>query len=213
MKNYHQIIKLIFVIGLLISIQFVISCSPAGYKPIANSEHYNTEELFIFDTYFEKALYKTNINIYGTNLTGLTLIKRTDSAMHVVSMSELGIKYFDIEFPDKDQQESKVHYIMELLDKKIIVDKITKEFGLMFFLPQISKSGVKVRAINKSEMLIKSKNLVYFFDQSGAITEICKQRWPLSLKPIISLSDNNLSFPKSINIDYENIAFELELVD
>ena len=121
---------------MLISILFIISsCSIAGYKPVANSEEYQINKLYIFDNDFKKALYKTNINIYGNNLTGLTLMKKTDSAMRVVSMSELGIKYFDFEFPDDTQKEFKVHYVMEPLNKEFVINKISKEFTFMFFLP------------------------------------------------------------------------------
>ncbi|HJN05869.1 MAG TPA: hypothetical protein QF480_04590 [Bacteroidales bacterium] len=214
MKNFCPIIKLRLAIGLLISILFIISsCSIAGYKPVANSEEYQINKLYIFDNDFKKALYKTNINIYGNNLTGLTLMKKTDSAMRVVSMSELGIKYFDFEFPDDTQKEFKVHYVMEPLNKEFVINKISKEFTFMFFLPDITRSQIKIFRNDSSNLIIKHKNLVYFFDQSGAVTKICLQRWPLHLKSIISLSDYKHSFPETIFINKGKISIDLELID
>lgn len=214
MKDFPFIVKLSYAVGLLISIQFIISsCSVKGYKPIANSEEHNSKVLYIFDGDFKKALYKTTINIYGNNLTGLTLIKKTDSAMRVVSMSELGIKYFELEFPDNKQQPFKVHYIIEPLNKEIIINKISKGFSFMFFIPDINKSRVMICNNDNSLMLLKKNKLVYFFDQSGAITEIYKQRWPFSLKQIISLLENKQSFPETINMDYGNVSFDLELIN
>ncbi len=213
MSNFSHITRLIFVIGLLISIQFVIFCSRAGYKPLTSSVENHIKEPYIFDHDFKKAVYKTNINIYGNNLTGLTLIKKTDSAMHVVSMSELGIKYFDIEFPDDQQREFKVHYIMEPLNKEFIISRISKEFRLMFSLPDFDESSVMISKNNNSRLFLKGKNRIYFFDKTGAISEICKQRWPLSPKPIIRLSDYKLSFPHSVEIDYNHLSFDLDAIN
>lgn len=213
MSKFSHIAKLIFVIGLLISMQFVISCSTAGYKTLASSAENHIKEPHIFVRDFKKAVYKTSINIYGNNLTGLTLIKKTDSAMRVVSMSELGIKYFDFEFPDDQQLEFKVHYVMEPLNKDFIISKISKEFRLMFSLPNFERSSVMMSKKNTSQLLFKSKNEIYFFDQTGAITEISKLRWPIAPKPIIRLSDYKQSFPQSINIDYSNVSFELDVVN
>lgn len=214
MRNFTAIAKLRIAIGLLISLIFIAySCSIAGYKPVTNSSEINVKELYIFDHDFKKALYSTTFSIYGYELTGLTLIKRTDSAMRVVSMSELGMKYFDFEFHDNKQYAIHIHYIMEPLNKKVVIDKISKEFSLLFYLTDLIKSRVKISKKDRHKMLIKNNKLVYYFDQSGTITEICKQRWPFSMKQIICVSENNNSESEAINIDYGSVSFDLELID
>ena len=198
-------------ITVLISMIIVVSsCSIKGYKPIANSEEVKATTLHIFDTDFNKALYKTSMVIYGNNITGLTLIKKTDSAYRVVSMSELGIKYFDFEFPFDRQKPTVVHYIMEPLNKKLLIDLLDRDFRLLFFCPDVDKSGIMVSESDSSKMIMKHNRWFYLFNSSGEILEIAKQR---SLKQEFRLYNYSKSFPGSINIDHGKIDFDFELVD
>jgi len=198
-------------VGVFISLLLVISsCSIKGYKPITESEKNKIIAPHIFADKFEKVLYKTNLDIYGNEITGLTLIKKTDSAIRVVSMSELGIKYFDIEFPSDRLKPVKVHYIMELLNKKLLVNMIKRDFSLLLLSPEITKSDIKVSDENDSKMLVKHNKLIYFFDSSGAIFEIAKQR---SLKPVYRLSGYQQYFPDTIIIDHGKITFEFESIE
>lgn len=214
MKNSSVIIKPGVALGLFFSMLFVISsCSIKGYKPIINSENSKITELHIFDDDFKKVLYRSSINIYGNNITGLTLIKKTDSAIRVVSMSELGMKYFDFEFPPDQLKATKVHYIMETLNKKLLVNMIIRDFNLLLFPPEISRSQIMISEEDCGKMLVKHKKLVYFFNSTGAVTEIQKQRRLFPMKPIISLSGYEQHYPDTIYIDHGKISFEFEVVE
>ena len=197
-----------YCIVMITALFLISSCSIRGYKPITNHEDGKMPELYIFGSSFEKSLYKTSIVIYGNNLTGLTLIKKTDSAYRVVFMSELGIKYFDFEFPFDQQKPAMVHYIMEPLNKKLLVNMIKKDFTLLFFTPEIIVSEILINNKDDSKMLVKSNNLVYFFNSSGMITRIANQR-----KSIISLSGFEQPYPETINIDHGKIMFDFEVID
>jgi len=182
------------------------SCSVVGYKAVSNSNDNNIATIQIFDDNFEKALYKTDINIYSTNLTGITIIKKKDSAMRVVSMSELGMKYFDFEFHNNQQKDPVVHYIMASLNKNLLVNMIKKDFGLLFYLPKINESKVMVNVEDKSKILIKNNKLLYLSDTMGTISIIKKYRVLLPNKTIITLSKTAQSYPDTIEINHGKIS-------
>lgn len=200
--------------GLLIAmLSIVSSCSIKGYRPITNTEESKTIALHIFGGDFKKALYRTSIGIYGNSLTGLTLIKKTDSATRVVAMSELGMKYFDLEFPFDKQKLPKVHYVMEPLNKKLLVNMIIRDFSLLLSPPEINRSEIMISKENNAKMLVEHKKLIYFFNPSGAITEIKKLRRPFHMKPIIALSGRSHHCPDTIIIDRGKVWFEFGRVD
>lgn len=197
--------------GLLLTLLLIISsCSIKGYKPIAESGKYKITVPYVFANNFEKVLYKTTIEIYNNNITGLTLIKKTDSAYRVVSMSELGMKYFDFEFPLDEQIPAIVHYVMEPLNKKMLVNMITHDFNLIFHLPMIDKSNILISNNDSSNMTAKHNKFYYFFNSLGTISKITKQQ---SSKPMVSLSDYTQYYPNIIMINHGKIKFKYEGID
>ncbi|MBC8320299.1 MAG: hypothetical protein H8E34_06235 [Bacteroidetes bacterium] len=214
MKYSSVIIKQNAAIGLIISTLFIISsCSIKGYKPITNSEKSKIPAPRIFDEYFNKALYKTCMNIYGKSITGLTLIKKTDSSYRVVSMSELGMKYFDFEFLLDKHKTTRVHYIMEPLNRTPLINLLKRDFGLLLFLPEISESHIMISDDDNARMIVLRNNHVYFFNAHGNINKITKRRWPLQMKSMINVSGYKQNIPNTINIDDAMVSIEFELID
>lgn len=197
----------VFALSIILLVAAISSCSVVGYKTVLNSDDINIATITIFDDDFEKALYKTDINIYGNDLTGITIIKKTDSAMRVVSVSELGMKYFDFEFPYNQQEEPIVHYIMEPLNKKLLVNMIKKDFGLLFYLPAVNNTQLLVNIDDKSNTLAKYNKLLYFSDTTGDISYIKKQRIFSPNKTIITLSQSTNPYPDTIDINHSKISF------
>ena len=201
----------LFILAIL-SIVILSSCSVKGYKTVSNSNNINIAEIQIFDDNFEKALYKTNIVIYNNNLTGITVIKKIDSSIRVVSISEMGMKYFDFEFPNNQQYEPIVHYIMEPLNKKLLINMIKKDFGLLFYIPDINNSQVMVNIEDESKILIKHNKLLYFSDNTGVISQIKKQRILLPNNTIITLLQSTQSYPDTIDINHYKISLNFEAI-
>ena len=189
----------------------ISSCSIKSYKTIATTDDISINTINIFSDDFVKALYRTEINIYSKNLTGITIIKKTDGAMRIVSMSELGIKYFDFGFPD-NKEEPIVHYIMEPLDKKALINLFKRDFSFLFYLPKISNSEVMISIDDKSNMLFKHNKLLYFADKVGDVTDIEKQRVFHKSKQIISISGYHQSYPDTININHGNISLNFVIL-
>ncbi|NQU34362.1 MAG: hypothetical protein HQ521_14115 [Bacteroidetes bacterium] len=200
-------------ITIISSLIIISSCSIRGYEPISNSETNKTLAPYVFGDEFKKAVYKTNINIYSNNLTGITLIKKIDSAYRVVSMSELGIKYMDIEFPFDRQKSAKVHYIMESLNRKMLVNMFIKDFSLLFYPPEISHSHIMVNENNPDNLLIENKNLVYIFNSEGTISNIKKKRISGGTRPIVSFSYAKQASPNTISVIHGKIDYEFAIID
>ncbi len=206
MRKLYFSTKQFTISGLVIFLLLTVSaCSIKSYKPITTTDEISINTINIFSADFVKALYKTDINIYGNKLTGITIIKKTDGAMRVVSMSELGLKYFDFEFPN-NQEETIVHYIMEPLNKKALINLFNRDFSFLFYLPQISNSEILIKIDDKSNILVKHNKLLYFADNVGNVTDIKKQNVFHKSKPLISISGYHQSYPDTININHGKIS-------
>ncbi len=108
MKNFNYILRqLIFPAFLLLA--FGLRAQPEGIK---------LSQPWVFSKSFDKALYKGRLTAYGNELSGLFFIKRTDESFHFIFMSEVGLKYFDIEVGTADPDDYRIHYLMDALDRK-----------------------------------------------------------------------------------------------
>ena len=200
-----------FVLGMVLSL-FLYSCSNYGYRTISDDSKLEINNPYIFEYGFEKALYKTNISIYNNQLTGLTLIKKTEYSYRVVSMSELGLKYFDIEFPIDLKKDPMVHYIMEPLNKKLLVNMFIKDFSLIFYPPSIDQDKLKI-ADHENLTIIKLGKLVYYVLSSGQVIDIKKSRWLASDKSMISINGFTGNQTDSLVVDHGKIMYEfIEIV-
>lgn len=205
MKKKLLIISGLVKIGLfLLAVLFFASCSNRGYQTISQSSISTDSSVAVFNNDFEKALYQTTINIFKTQLTGITLIKKTDSSYRVVSMSEIGVKYFDVEVFVNSTSPAKVHYIMEVLNRKLLVSMILNDFQLLFSEPV---DPLKIKTENQIRKS-KNGNLVYYDEFSKGITQIRKSRFLFTDKLLISLGRTNPISPDSILINHGKINFE-----
>lgn len=198
-----MILRHIKIFSLLILIAlFGSSCKIAGYH--SAKETPGIDSIYVFESGFTKALYSTEINIYGHNFSGLTLIKKTDNAYRVVAMSELGMKYFDLEFPIDEYDTVTKHYIMEVLNKKLLVNMIISDLRLLFNCPCLCSCKPKV---NNGEYAADCKKLWYVINKEGVISSVVKPRFLLSDKQIITLEYNGDDYPSEISIDRGKINF------
>ena len=62
----------------IVVIAFLVSCSTAEKLP--TEAQIKMSQPWVFNADFEKAVYKTNMKIYGNDLSGLTIIKKTNKS-------------------------------------------------------------------------------------------------------------------------------------
>lgn len=76
--------------------------------------------------------YKVSIDVLKNHLTGLLIVKQTDSiTKHFVFVTELGMKMFDFEAKNN---KLKVVYVFEPLNKPLMIESLLRNFSNMFFL-------------------------------------------------------------------------------
>ncbi len=71
----------------------------------------------------DRVMYRTNIEIFRNNLSGLLVIVNADSLYKTGFVSEIGIKYFDMIIKDDGYE---VVYCMEALDRKPVMNRIAR---------------------------------------------------------------------------------------
>lgn len=74
-------------------------------------------------------VYKSKIEVYGKNLGGILIIKKTAAASHrVVFTTEFGSKLFDFQFEGDTFTKN---FVVEDLDKKFIVNILKDDFKML----------------------------------------------------------------------------------
>ena len=88
------------------------------FSAAAQPEGIKLSQPWVFSNSFQKGLYKANMVIYDKELSGLLFVKRTGEGFRFVFLSEIGLKYFDIEVVKGVQDEYIVHYMISMLNRK-----------------------------------------------------------------------------------------------
>lgn len=111
------------------------SCSYKHYKGFEKVVTTGIALPDIFDSTFKKANYLTHFEVFGNELSGITIIKKVEqtNTYHVVFISQIGLKYFDLEMTiDQEADGFKINYIMESLNRDFIVNALKDDFELLF---------------------------------------------------------------------------------
>ncbi len=103
---------------LLISLASCKSYQPAGVIQSETSKI--TYKNFLFDR-DSAYLYKANIEVYGNQLSGILIVKKTGEDAHRVALtSAFGNTLMDFSI---SKDEMKVHYILDDLNRKVLLKK------------------------------------------------------------------------------------------
>jgi len=110
----------------------------------------------VFDTSFQKGLFRTTMDIRKNHLTGFIFIKKvSDTSYRILFSNEIGMKFFDLEFR---QGEFIVHYCFPSMDRKSLLKLLDSDFRILFF----SNNGIKkislVKTEKKNETIFKIKS-------------------------------------------------------
>jgi hypothetical protein len=167
MKAFQQVL-LIFSIPLLL----LASCSPPALREFARKPKPEHRFIPVFNETFEKSLYTVNLTFGQQSLTGIVIIKHVEKkeSFRMVCMAETGLKYFDLEFFQNDS--SVVHYIMDVLNRKKIVDLLRSDIGLLFYeTALIDKKVTYFESVNSSEgFVVKQRKMgrnYFYYQQQG----------------------------------------------
>lgn len=196
---------------LISSIALFSSCAVktvAGYSPIDQLAPNNFKVPYFSDAGADY-IYKAAIDVYGNNLSGILIIKKTGNDSHRVAFTtEFGNKLFDFTFTG---DEFKVNYIMEDLDRGIIKNTLRDDFRLLLKSSHAYESAYE----NGTIVVFKSndgKRYNYLFTKTNS-QQLVKlvNATKAKEKVEITYSDFKDALVKNIIIAHKNIKLRIEL--
>jgi len=118
---------------LLISLSFLFLMSCSSYPKKQNFTLTENNVDIILNPYFSDSskdyVYKANIEVYDNTFGGIFIVKKISETGHrIVFTTEMGNKLFDFSFNGND---FKVNYILEELDRKILINILEKDFRVL----------------------------------------------------------------------------------
>jgi hypothetical protein len=189
---------------------FLISCKSYKLVDVVRSE-FNEET--VFNSYFSDVeidyVYKAHIEVYGNDLSGIFVAKKINDSVHrVVFATDFGNKLLDFEISEND---FKVNYIVEDLDRKLIVNTLQKDFQLL--LKQ--KFLVEETLENQTYVIYKSKqdkryNYLFKSKQENKIIKLIHAS-KRKEKVVITFESKDNKFADNIIILHHNIKLKIEL--
>jgi hypothetical protein len=154
-------------------------------------------------------VYKTNISVYGKDLTGIFIAKKINDTTHrVVFTTEFGNKLMDFEISEND---FKVNFILEELDKKIVINTLVTDFKLLlrnhYVISEQFENGENCvyLALDKNRM-----NYLFFSKSTKSLTKIVHASKRKEKITLFYSSENNI-FAAKIIIQHQNLKLKMEL--
>lgn len=205
-------IRFVLMVTVLLT-AFVINGCKTSMK-VSDDSGIKLSKPWVFSTDFNKAVYKTNVVLFGKELSGLTLIKKTGKDYRIVFMSEVGLKYFDMEFFGENDSV-KVHQITSFLDKGPVEKMMVNNYRLIFmifthdakfrnYLDQTTNTMTK-------EYRYKKQRIFYYYDKNfGQVARINNTFGKNNL--MINISNYDHLSPHNINFNRPNLSMRLEMI-
>jgi phosphoribosylformylglycinamidine (FGAM) synthase PurS component len=197
-----------FLLTSLFVLVLLVSC---GSDPVKNLTSAAISQSTYKAPYFSDSktdyVYKTNISVYGNEMSGIFVVKRISKTAHrVVFTTEFGNKLLDFEISEKD---FKVNSIVEELDRKMLIDTLVEDFRLLlrenYTIAQQFDSG------NSNVLQARDgRNFNYLFvsKTDGKLTEI-RHTTKRKQKISVTFSSENNIFAESITIQHYNIRLKI----
>ena len=195
---------------LLISICFLVaSCGSFPKKQNFQLEASVSKD--IVNPYFSDKtkdyVYKASIDVYNKHFGGLLIIKKTGNQKHRVAFTtEMGNKLFDFYFTENN---FKVNYILEDLDKKMLINILKKDFKVLITEKlEVSKSYSENNNRIFETSIYKKKH--YYYQNKEQLKQVFQTK---NGKEKVVFLFNNISegIVNNIEITHKNIQLKIKL--
>lgn len=134
--------KLYLLLNSLLFCLFFLSCSISKYKSktVSASEKLSFDHILpVIDPKGTAIKYKATIDVLNKHFSGLVIVKRIDSiTTHVVFITELGMKMFDLEKKDTSFQ---MVYVFEPMNKPNLISVLKTNFKNMLLMDVYGKTS------------------------------------------------------------------------
>ena len=202
---------------LLTSLLSLFICTSCSLKTTEGLRQTAIAKKEIANNYFSKSsvdyIYKAKVEAYGRYFGGVLIIKKVANDKHrVVFTTEFGSKIFDFLYEDDTFTKN---FILEDLDRKLIVNTLRKDFKLLIS----EKAQVLEQFASETHSIYKTKRdkrfNFYFFDSSEERLEKLINTSKHDEKVIINFGSTKASEEKNvaeiITINHSNIKLKIEL--
>lgn len=165
----------------------------------------------VFTPAVRTARYTTQIDFYRKHLSGLMVFKATgDTTERVVFMTETGFKFFDLEFTP---HTSSVRYIIPSLNKKIIVNMLTRDLGYLAAAPPENSAHDQPKSDNNTIFKFpRGKGYDYYVaDKQCNRLQRIESGTDSKKSLVIDFADGGESGLGTINIAHQNIKLTIFL--
>ena len=154
-------------------------------------------------------VYKTNITVYGHELSGIFIAKKINDTTHrVVFTTEFGNKLLDFEISEKTY---KVNSIVSELDKKILINTLTEDFRLLLKKDYLLQEQFENEADNIYKSADGDRDNYLFVSKQDQKLEKVVRSSKTKEKITISFTLENDIFAKKVVILHQNIKLKIEL--
>ncbi|TDX13555.1 hypothetical protein [Flavobacterium sp. S87F.05.LMB.W.Kidney.N] len=154
-------------------------------------------------------VYKTNISVYGNELSGIFIAKKINDTTHrIVFTTEFGNKLMDFEISETD---FKVNSIVSELDRKILINTLKDDFRLLLKKQYLIQEQFE----NDSSNIYKSAdgkrdNYIFISKKDQKLEKIVHSSKTKEKFTLLFNSENNI-FAEKIQIIHQNIKLKIEL--
>lgn len=195
---------------LLINLVFlVISCGSSPVKDLTKValEHPVYESGYFADPKTDY-VYKTNISVYGNELSGIFIAKKTNDTIHrVVFTTEFGNKLLDFEI---SENAYKINSIVDELDRSMLINTLVADFRLLLR----EKYNIQQQFETTESKVLLSKdgnrnNYLFVSKTGGNLSEIRHASKRKEKINISYISENNI-FADKIIIQHYNLKLRIE---
>lgn len=175
-----------------------------GFKLTENSEN------IVVNPYFANPnhdyIYKAYIDVFDQHFGGIFIVKKTGDLQHrVVFTTEMGNKLLDFSF---DKEDFKVNYILDDLNKKILINILMDDFKALI-TENISSKATYIfnnETVNQTSI----KNKVYYYYKNPEIYKIVRvKHGKENVRFLFSEISNTIA--QQIEIVHLNIKLKITL--
>ncbi|MEJ2594573.1 MAG: hypothetical protein P8100_05480 [bacterium] len=194
---------------------FLLNSGCSTAEKLSDSEALKVSRPVIFSPAFTKAVYKSDMFIYGNELSGLMVMKRSSNGFRVVFLSELGLKYFDMEFIPAEN-EVKVHFINSMLDRKPVRKKLKSGLELIFMMrhPKAKYQFYRDSGVSSMIFLVKHRRQksYYTYDKYFGFVHHIRH---MHRSEVIAVSLNNYddAYPGTIRFNQPHLSYSLHKLE
>jgi len=208
--------------GLLLSSALLLllsSCTLGHYGRLKEGPASISIPKPIFGDNFSSFLFKTNISIYGNDVSGLLVTKQMEPKDYrIIFTTELGMKLFDFEFKDTSFT---LHYCVPQFNRPKLIKTIKEDIEILLMNNLEGKTYERLiqgggdRYVKPYDIVkVKSDNMYnyYYMDPFNGeqLTKI-EQSNKRVKKVEFLLNDYKDGFPNNIIIKHHNIKLKIEL--